>query len=88
MRRGSAGPIPARQLRQSDTCGSPTSALAINVGDVKGEVEASLARTQDEGAPGRSSRTRTKPGASLAVLNAANVCGRGTSDRPRGQSDE
>jgi hypothetical protein len=57
----------------------PNSALATNVGDVEGEAVVSLARTQDEGAPGCSSRTRTQPGASLAVVNATNVGGRGTS---------
>jgi hypothetical protein len=40
------------------------SALATDIGDVQGEPGASLARTQDESALARSSRTRTQPAAS------------------------
>jgi len=53
-------------------------ALAGGVGDDEGEAGASAARIQDEGALGVRRGLRTQPEAFLAVLNAANVAGRGT----------
>ncbi len=55
-------------------CGGP----AGGVGDVEGDAGASLTGTSDEVALHRASRTRTQSEASLAVVNPANVCGRGT----------